>query len=316
MSRLLEPKDSVKHLPRQRLDVSLSVCISEAMPVCEAVREIFLGRYPTAEPEFALLETLFQDIDRLYGGEYPGFHGCDTDYHDMRHVLDVTLAAARLYDGYEKVHGLNGSGLALGYERFQLGIACALFHDIGYLRHRNDSRHKHGAEYTKVHVTRGTEFMARYLPTVGRSEWVPRVRQLLHYTGYEKAVHMKDALDHQLGCLLGTADLIAQMADRAYLERCRDFLYQEFKIGKIGAPNGDGSSQPFESPVALLDQTPDFIRNTITKRLDGMFGSAYRYAAEHFGGDNLYMEGIEKNCRFLEGLLDERKLHLLARDTR
>lgn len=312
MSRQLEPKESVKHLPRQRLDISLSVCISEAAPVCDAVREIFLSRYPGAEAEFALIARMFEDVDRLYAGEYPGYHACDTDYHDMRHIMDVTLAAARLYDGYEKIHG--GGALALGVERFQIGVACAIFHDIGYLRHRNDSRHKHGAEYTKIHVTRGTEFLARYLPLVGKSAWVPGVKQLLHYTGYEKSVRMKEAMDHQLGCLLGTADLIAQMSDRAYLERCRDFLYQEFKIGKVSGPASN--NQPFESPVALLDQTPDFIRNTITKRLDGLFGSVYRYAGEHFGGDNLYMEGIEKNCRFLEGLLDERKLHLLARDTR
>lgn len=310
--RLLEPKESVKHLPRQRLDIALSVCISEAQSVCDAVREIFLSRYPGQEVEFAILEQVFHDIDRLYAGNYPGYFGCDTDYHDMRHVLDVTLAAARLYDGYEKTHA--GTANALGIDRFQLGITCALFHDIGYIRHRNDSKHRHGAEYTKTHVTRGTQFLAKYLPTLGKADWVPLAKQLLHYTGYEKSVHLKDSVDHQLGCLLGTADLIAQMSDRAYLERCRDFLYTEFKIGNVAPPSNSG--QGFESPIALLDQTPDFIRNTIAKRLDSLFGSVYHYAAEHFGGANLYMEGIEKNCRFLEGLLEERKLHLLNRQTR
>lgn len=313
MTGLLQPKESVKHLPRQRLDISLSVCISEAATVCEAVREIFLTRFPGQDAEFAILETLFSDIDRLYAGKYPEYHACDTDYHDLRHIMDVTLAAARLYDGYEKIHGATPQ--ALGLERFQLGIAGSLFHDIGYIRHRNDSRHKHGAEYTKTHVSRGVKFLTRYLPTVGKNHWVPRMQQLLHYTGYEKQVKMRDPNDHMLGCLLGTADLIAQMSDRAYLERCRDFLYQEFRIGNVIPPSA-GSNQPFESPIALLDQTPDFIRNTITKRLDGLFGSAYRYAGDHFGGTNLYMEGIEKNCRFLESLLEERKLHLLNRETR
>lgn len=313
MSGQLQPKESVKHLPRQKLDISLSVCISEANLVCEAVREIFLSRFPGQDGEFAVLEQMFVDIDRMYHGTFPGYHPCDTDYHDMRHILDVTLAATRLYDGYEKVHG--GTELALGIERVQLGIMGALFHDIGYIRHRNDSKHKHGAEYTKTHVTRGTRFLAKYLPTLGKAAWVPRMKQLLHYTGYEKQVTMKDPLDHTLGCLLGTADLIAQMSDRSYLERCRDFLYQEFKIGKIAPPTGN-SDQPFESPLALLDQTPNFIRMTINKRLDELFGSVYRYAADHFGGDNLYMEGIEKNCTFLEGLLEERKLHLLNRQTR
>ena len=118
MYRELEPKESVKHLPRQRLDISLSVCISTASSVCEAVREIFLSRFPGSETDFAILEQLFHDIDHLYAGTYPGYHACDTDYHDMRHILDVTLAAARLYDGYEKVHG--GTPEALGIERFQI----------------------------------------------------------------------------------------------------------------------------------------------------------------------------------------------------
>lgn len=311
--RMQQPKESVQDMPRQKLDIALAVCISDAESVCEAVREIFLSRYPASDLQYAVIEQMFMDISKLYAGDYPGFHACDTDYHDIRHILDVTLAAARLYDGYEKKHGYSQE--ALGIERFQIGIACALFHDIGYIRHRNDSKHKHGAEYTKTHVTRGVRFMTRYLPAIGKAAWVKRVSMLMHYTGYEKMARASDALDHKLGCLLGTADLIAQMSDRAYLERCRDFLYQEFKIGNVLPPNGK-SSQPFESPVALLDQTPEFIRNTISKRLDGMFGSVYHYAADHFGGDNLYMEGIEKNCRFLESLLDERKLHLLSRSTR
>ena len=256
---------------------------------------------------------MFEDIDRMYHGTFPGYYECDTDYHDMRHILDVTLAATRLYDGYEKVHG--GTDKALGLERIQQGITGALFHDIGYIRHRNDSKHKHGAEYTKIHIARGTRFLATYLPTLGKQDWAPKMRQLLHFTGYEKRVTMRDPLDHTLGCLLGTADLITQMSDRVYLERCRDFLYQEFKIGEI-TPLMGSSDQPFESPSAMLEQTPNFIRMTIEKRLDELFGSVYRYAADHFGGANLYMNGINKNCSFLESLLDERKLHQLNREPR
>jgi len=313
MSDIQRSRQSEGQRPRQQLDITQTVCICETAAVCDAVREIFLSRFPGSETDFAVVETLFADIDRLYRGAYPGFHACDTDYHDLRHILDVTLAAMRLFDGHEKVHG--STSRALGKQRVLLGLACALFHDIGYLRHKHDTRHKHGAEYTKIHVSRGVEFLAVYFPSIGKPEWVGSTRSLLHYTGYEKRIQMEDPLDHKLGCLLGTADLIAQMSDKAYLERCRDFLYHEFRIGKIPSPAA-GNGQGFESPVALLDQTPEFIRTTIAKRLDGLFGSVYHYAADHFGGANLYMEGIDKNCRFLEILLDERKLHLLNRKPR
>lgn len=312
MSKHIQAKESVKHLPRQQLDISLSVCISEAAPVCAEVRKIFLTCFPNQENEFAVIETMFTDIDHMYHGTLAGYCACDTKYHDLRHILDVTLAATRLYAGYEKVHG--GTAQALGLERFLQGITGALFHDIGYIRHHNDSKHKHGAEYTKTHIARGIRFLASYLPTLGKQTWVPNMKQLLHFTGHEKQITMNDPLNHTLGCLLGSADLIAQMSDCVYLERCRDFLYQEFAIGEVAAPTND-SGQPFASPEDLLRATPDFIRLTIENRLDDLFGSVYCYAADYFEGENLYMNGIEENCSHIERLIAEGNLDQLNRPT-
>lgn len=289
-------------------DISRTVRIGDPVDVSEAVRAAYETVFPGHS--FAVIAQAFQDVEKLYAGRYPGYHACDTDYHDLRHVLDVTLAVTRLLIGYESAHA--GSADTLGVERVQMGIIAALFHDIGYLRHVKDTRHKHGAEYTRTHVSRGVRFLSTYLPALGKAEWVPRMRILLHYTGYEKSVRMKNEHDHMLGCLLGTGDLIAQMSDRAYLERCRDSLYMEFKIGNVPAPKSV-TGQPFESPAELLDQTPGFMRMTVASRLDKLFGSVYRYAEQFFGGENLYMIGLEKNCSFLEKLLEEKKLHYLRR---
>lgn len=289
-------------------DISQTVCIGDPLDVHNAVRAAFLSVYTVAE--FDVISTAFTDVARMYRGECPDYHACDTDYHDLRHILDVTLAVARLLIGYERVHA--GTRDVLGVERVQMGIIAALYHDIGYLRHVKDTRHKHGAEYTKTHVTRGTRYLAHYLPLIGKAAWVPRMRVLLHYTGYEKVVRMKNTHDHMLGCLLGTGDLIAQMSDRSYLERCRDSLYMEFKIGNVPAPKNE-TGQPFESPAALLDQTPDFMRTTVDGRLNKLFGAVYRYAEQFFDGENLYMIGLEKNCAFLQKLLEEKNLHRLRR---
>ena len=54
---------------------------------------------------------------------------------------------------------------------------------------------------------------------------------IVHFTGYEldlDKIELDDPRDIICGHLLGTADLIAQMADRCYLEKCRDRLYKEF----------------------------------------------------------------------------------------
>lgn len=303
----MQKETRVKNSPAS-YDISHTVCIDNPEDVCSAVRAAFTSHFPAVE--FSIIDTAFIDVARLYRGEAPDYHACDTDYHDLRHILDVTLAVARLLIGYERVHADTPD--VLGVERVQMGIIAALFHDVGYLRHVKDTRHKHGAEYTKTHVTRGTRFLARYLPRVGKASWVPRMRLLLHYTGYEKVVRMKDVRDHMLGCLLGTGDLIAQMSDRAYLERCRDSLYSEFRIGNVPAPKSiDG--QPFESPTDLLNQTPQFMRMTVDSRLNKLFGAVYRYAEQFFDGKNLYMLGLEKNCVYLQKLLEEKRLYRLQR---
>ncbi len=61
---------------------------------------MFRSLYPRAASH--PIERAFADAARLYHGGHPRFHHCDTGYHDLQHVLDVTLAQARLMDGYER----------------------------------------------------------------------------------------------------------------------------------------------------------------------------------------------------------------------
>lgn len=82
------------------------------------------------------LDIVFNDVGRLYTGTYPGYRACDTAYHDLQHVMDVTLAMARLMDGYERSRK---DTPLLGSKLFELGIITALFHDVGYLREINDT---------------------------------------------------------------------------------------------------------------------------------------------------------------------------------
>src|SRR5207253_11511953 len=113
----------------------------------------------------------------LYYGEYPGYQGCDTHYHDLQHVLDVTLAMARLLDGYERSRG---DGPQIDRELYQLGAICALFHDCGYIRRSNDTRHGNGAAYTATHVSRGGKFLKTYLPQIGLGRFADIAGQGLH----------------------------------------------------------------------------------------------------------------------------------------
>lgn len=297
---------------RLTMDVSGTINVTDPASVSMAVGAIFQRRYPGVD--FSIIQSLYQDFAALYRGELAGFHACDTSYHDIQHVLDVSLAMARLLDGYDSNQQPEEQ---LGAELAVVGMIVALFHDSGYIRRANETEIKHGAEYTKIHVSRSARFMAEYLPLINRSDIIELTGKLVHFTGYEFSPDQIDLDDPKLrilGGLVGTADIIAQMADPAYLEKCRDRLFPEFELGGIARQTlADGSEKiVYKSAKDLLIKTPQFIKTTITDRLDGHFGGLYRHVEAHFDGRNLYMEALENNCRHLESLLEKNDLSLLG----
>lgn len=301
-------------LRRNDYDVSNSVQVSSTASVAAAVQELFAAGWP-GEP-FNRVATAFEEFDRLFGGRMPGYHGVDTVYHDRQHSLDMTLAMARLLVGYE---GSVDAHQRFGSERAGMALVTSLFHDAGYIREFDDLQHRNGAEFTLYHVTRSARFLARFMPTVGMEAWVPISTRIVHFTGYEiklSQIQLADSRDRKLGHLLGTADLIAQMADRCYLEKCRDRLYPEFVLGGIAAaPGSDGELQVrYSSGLDLLRQTPRFVRETRTQRLDGEFEHAYRYVEPLFGGKNPYLDAIDRNIEYLQRILRAERWRMLRRN--
>jgi hypothetical protein len=87
-------------LRRNDYDVTNSVQVSSTPAVSTAVRELFAAAWPAES--FDKVAAAFEDFDRLFTGNMPGYHGVDTLYHDRQHSLDMTLAMARLLVGYER----------------------------------------------------------------------------------------------------------------------------------------------------------------------------------------------------------------------
>lgn len=293
-------------------DVSARINTTDPQLVKGEVVRIFRELYPSAPTR--QLDLAFRDVTRLYRGEYPGYHRCDTAYHDVQHVLDVTLAMARLVDGYERAR--NGTR-PFGSSLFCLGVITALFHDIGYVRKRRDHAHKNGAEYTLTHVSRGSRFLREYLPNIGMAEAADVAAELIHFTGYEKQVariNVPSPIHRLLGNMLGSADIIAQMADRCYLEKCRDRLYPEFVAGGLATRRSpEGVEQVlFGSGEDLVIKTPGFFQSA-TKRLDVDLDGCYAYAERHFGGQNLYLDEVNKNVHFARAMSDVRDTSMLKR---
>ena len=298
---------------RSDYDVTNTVQVSSVTSVRRAVEELYARTWPTGPVD--KLGTAFGDFERLFNGRFPGFLGCDTVYHDTQHSLDDTLAMARLLVGYERSHEPEHR---FGAERALMGLIVALFHDAGYIRQTDDTTHRNGAEFTRTHVGRSARFLARYLPTIGMAEWVPVATLIVHFTGYElkfDQIRLDDPRDRKVGHLLGTADMTAQMADRCYLEKCRDRLYPEFVLGGIALSHGPGGLKvTYGSGLDVLRQTPEFAAETIRTRLDGEFGGAHRYYEVLFGGRDPYMEAIERNLEYLRAVLKSQRWSLLRRE--
>ena len=276
----------------RRSDHDVADSVQTTDPTAVAAEVIRLARRLYPDAPAPALERAFTDAGRMYRGEHRDYLPCDTEYHDIQHVLDVTLAMARLMDGYQR-GGRNGYP-ALGKELFLVGILAALFHDFGYLRRRNDHKHRNGAEYTLIHVSRGATFLRGYLRDLGVSERLAGAAStLVHFTGYERAVdtiRLPDEALRRTGFMLDTTDIIAQMSDRCYLEKCRDRLYPEFVLGKLGG---------FSSAEDLVLKTPRFYEGAC-RRLDEKLGRSYVYAARHFGGPNLYLDEMRKNIEYAQ----------------
>ncbi len=299
---------------RNDYDVTNTVQVSSPAAVRDAVRELYATTYPGAP--FDKLWLAFYDFERLYTGRFPGYLGCDTTYHDTQHTLDMTLALARLVAGYERSVEPEDR---LGAERARMAIITSLFHDAGYIRHaERDREFENGAELTLNHVTRSADFLRRYLPELGLARDAAIASMIVHFTGYEldlDSIELDDPRDTLCGHLIGTADLVAQMADRCYLEKCRDRLYKEFVLGGIAIENAQPGqfTVRYESGQDLLRKTPDFYQHVLKTRLQAKFNRAYRYFEVIFDGQNPYVEAIRNNMQHLVRVLKSDDWRLLRR---
>ena len=294
-------------------DVTNKINVEDPARVRDAVVSLFAARYPGSD--FSVLATGFDDFEALFEGNFPGYLACDTLYHDMRHTLDMSLAMARLIDGHERA---SAAPDRLGPRRAALGVLVALLHDVGYMRRLSESHIENGAVFTKVHVSRSADFISTYLPKIGFAAETPVAAQLVHFTGYEMEIddiRVDDPKDRLVGCMVGTADLIGQMSDRMYLEKCREFLYQEFVWGKIARERLlDGREiVRYASPEDLIIKTPGFYEYVARTRMVKKLGGFDRYAESHFDGPSLYQTEIDRNFDFLRQAIETADLNRLRR---
>jgi len=241
--------------------------------------------------EFAFFRMVFDDVVGLFHGEYPGYCPIKTPYHNLHHTLDVFLCAMRL------IHGMRLSGVALSNREIALVMMATLFHDVGYAQLRDGKERGTGAQYTPTHVARGLEFMRSYAAQRGiPADFVEELVPVISCSDPRLPISTISFPNDRIllaGQILGTADLVGQMADRNYLEKL-SYLFQEFEEAHMG---------DFKSVHDMMRKTEGFYAK-IQKKLDEDFGGLYHKFLPHFKDTlgkekNLYMESIRKNMEYL-----------------
>ncbi|QGY39591.1 hypothetical protein GM415_05485 [Pseudodesulfovibrio cashew] len=261
------------------------------------LREVeFLLARAWPERDFSVVRQAFRDVERLFAGEYPGYRACNTAYHDFEHTCAVFLAAVRLVDG----------ALAEG-ETFPRAAAvkcvlAALFHDVGLIQAEGDDSGT-GAVHTVGHEARSIRFMRENLEGKLAPEDLDDVADCIRCTILNMPpglIEFRTDDMRRMGEFVGSADLLAQMADRYYLEKLPR-LFEEFR--EAGIPG-------YASAHDLLVRTRVFYQEVARPRLERDLGRARRFMAAHFrsrwqAGEDLYARAIQDNLKRLDRILSE-----------
>ena len=266
--------------------------VSKPENILEEVREIVLLMFP--EFDFTEVTRGYHDIVKLFQGDFPGYQKCNIKYHDLRHTEDCFLLMARL------IHGASQNGCQFTERSVNLGLLSAIMHDSGYIQSEDDFIGT-GGKFTIIHIERSILFVKKYFELNGYPVKDFRfVINCLECTGLQ--VSIKDikfeSLENELmGKILGTADLIGQMADTNYLEKL-PYLFEEFREAGI---------KDYKNELELLQKTPAFWEFT-KQRLASELGNVDRYLRDHFrvrwGIDkDLDREAIENNILRLRYIL-------------
>lgn len=239
---------------------------------------------------------VFNKAVDLYRGNHPGYQACNTGFHDLRHTTDTFLAMARL------LHGAVIDGENLSERLIRLGLIAAILHDSGYIQEDHDTEGT-GAKHTVSHIKRSMDFLDAYGAEYGLTdEEIAAGCNMIRCTDLAVDITKIDFSSDKielLGKILGTADLVAQMADRAYLEKLL-FLYYEFSEAGIGDYNGE---------VDLLRKTVafyDFIAQRLEKTLDATDQFLYSHFVARWNiRSNLYQVSIQNQKDYLLKILEK-----------
>jgi len=258
---------------------------------------LYLAEKTCPSIDLGLLQEVHSDLSSFFSGSCPDFKKNTLPYHNLRHSQLVVLASARLF------HGLHCSHVRIRPEILFKGLLAAYFHDTGMLLQQDDPT-RSGTKYIANHEARSILFLSKYAAQKGFKEDISKdCATIINYTDLKSDPATFDYHSHEIqlaGQVIGSADLLAQMADRYYLE-CLPLLFNEQETGGVNQHN---------SARELMEQTENFYHNVVLKRLTTTFSKTSQAMQAHFRerykvDRNLYIENIDNNINYLKKIISK-----------
>ena len=263
------------------MDVTGTINTKSSTDTHKEVSSIYEKRFETNIPN--CIPMTLEAIVELFDGKYPGYQKCDTAYHDLEHTLQAYLAAARICDGLARQNGSSNPE-----ELMITSLIASLGHDTGFIKETGDEEGT-GAKYSLIHVERSKAFMGEHLQKIGlETSLIQCVKNAISCTGLDgdlTKIPFSSEEEKFTGYVVGTADFLGQMSDPDYLQKLPS-LYMEYSEGGVPGYTSSGD---------LMAKTPQFFKEFVMKRLTDDLHSVYKYAGDHFGGKNFYIDGIREN---------------------
>ena len=250
------------------------------------IRDVF------GEPDSHLTNRLIIFAFDLFHGGHPRFLPCDTAFHDFDHTMQATAAVLELLAAHRK----NPVIAPLNERDWQIAVASAILHDAGYLKHRNDLEGS-GAKYSAIHVGRSCFFAWDLLPAFGfNRDELRQIQNAICATAISVNMNelpFRGPREWLIGALIGTGDMLGQMAAEDYPERLAG-LYLEFREGTQFSRFDKTSFAVYKNLLDLLQGTERFFNGYVMHMLNDEWRSVYRVLDDR-RGENSYIERIRTN---------------------
>ncbi|HLE11727.1 MAG: hypothetical protein A2504_15485 [Bdellovibrionales bacterium RIFOXYD12_FULL_39_22] len=258
------------------------------------------------------ITKVLEDLISLYKGEYPPYKACTRKFHDLKHSTDVSLATTRL------IHAAHLDGRRFTNAQLFSTIITSFFHDVGYIPKASEEFGT-GIKLSLKIPNLSFDFINQYLKKNNNfnlltADDLLNIKFMLQATAFNfDATKVKfPSLEVELlAKIIGTADLLGQMADRTYIEKLLHLFDEQFQEQLIEDDEEDNNSST-PTPInelELMKQTSQFHDN-LKENFGKNFSGVNKLMKLHFKDrwnidDDLYDVAIANNINYLKEIINK-----------